>query len=262
MHLFDKIGFSWDRAEVPLGVATSVERSVFRYKQMLVQIVFDSSVLEGNPLTFPEVKTLFDGVTVGGRKVSDHQQVLNLAVAAKDLFSLVKSRRFRLDKAVFDRLHEIVAREEALEWGHFRGEGECVDVTPRVRLGLGELTPPHSTEPGAKNLKQRFDQGVSALCTEVSDPRERAMAFFLFGALHQFYFDGNKRTSRFMMNGILMSHGMDAISVPAKRAREFDQKMAHFYVSKNATEMMGFLIDCEPKDAPKSNPEPSLEPSI
>ena len=262
MQLFDKIGFSWDRAAVPLGVAKSVERSVFRYKQMLAQIVFDFSVLEGNPFTYPEVKTLLDGVTVGGRKVSDHEQVLNLAAAAKELFSLVKNRRFCLDKAVFDRLHGIVAREEALEWGHFRGEGEIVDLTPHVSIGAGKFIPSHSTEPDAKSLKQRFRQGVSALRAEVPDPRERAMAFFLFGAFHQFYFDGNKRTSRFMMNGVLMSHGMDAISVPAVRAREFNQKMINFYVSKNATEMMDFLIDCQPEDAPKSNPEPSFEPSM
>lgn len=146
--------------------------------------------------------------------------------------------------------------------GHFRGEGENVDLTPRVKIVACEFMPLHLTEPGAKNLKQLFEQGVPALCAEVSDLRERAMAFFLFGALHPFYFDGNKRTSRFMMNGVLMSHGMDAISVPAVRAREFNQKMARFYVSKNATEMMGFLIDCAQKDAPKSNPEPSFEPSI
>lgn len=262
MHLFDKMGFSWDRATVPLGVATSVERSVFCYKQMLAQIVFDFSVLEGNPFTYPEVKTLLDGVTVGGRKVSDHEQVLNLAAAAKELFSLVKNRKFRLDKGVFDRLHGIVAREEALEWGHFRGEGEIVDMTPHVAIGTGEFMLSHSTEPGAKSLKQRFHQGVSALRAEVPDPRERAMAFFLFGALHLFYFDGNRRTSHFMMNGVLMSHGMDAISVPAVRAREFNRTMVRFYVSKNATEMMGFLIDCQPEDVPKSNPEPSFEPSI
>ena len=229
---------------------------------MLAQIVFDFSVLEGNPFTFPEIKTLLDGVTVGGRKVSDHEQVLNLAAAAKELFSLVKNRRFRLDKIMFDRLHGIVAREEALEWGHFRGEGEFVDVTPRVRIGPGELTPPHSTERGAENLKQQFEQGISALRAEVSDPRERSMAFFLFGALHLFYFDGNKRASCFMMNGILMSHGMDAISVPAVRAREFNRMMARFYCSRDATEMMDFLIDCQPKDAPKPDPEPSFEPSI
>ena len=51
------------------------------------------------------------------------------------------------------------------------------------------------------------------------------MAYFLFGALQQFYFDGNKRTSRFMMNGILMSNGFDAISEPAARLQDFNEKM-------------------------------------
>jgi hypothetical protein len=64
------------------------------------------------------------------------------------------------------------------------------------------------------------------------EPFERATAFFLFGALQQFFFDGNKRTSRFMMNGVLMSHGIDAISVPAAKAQEFNEKMVRFYLSK------------------------------
>ena len=97
---------------------------------------------------------------------------------------------------------------------------------------------------------------MQAIETEVADPRERGMTFFLFGELQQFYFDGNKRTSCFMMNGILMSHGFDAISVPAKRAQEFNEKMVRFYTKKDATEMMHFLIDCQPKNAPTPKPRP------
>lgn len=124
MQLFEKLGFAWDRSAVAAGVSASVERAVFRYKQMLAQFVFDASALEGNPFTFPQVKTLLDGVTVGGHKFSDEQQVLNLVAAAKALFTLVKDHHFTLDKLTFDRLHALVAREEALEWGHFRGEGQ------------------------------------------------------------------------------------------------------------------------------------------
>ncbi len=47
-------------------------------------------------------------------------QILNLASAAKDLFNLVNRHDFRTDRAIFNRLHALVAREEALEWGHFR----------------------------------------------------------------------------------------------------------------------------------------------
>lgn len=39
--------------------------------------MFETVKLEGNPFTFPEVQTLLDGITVGGRKLSDLQQVIN-----------------------------------------------------------------------------------------------------------------------------------------------------------------------------------------
>ena len=56
--------------------------------------------------------------------------------------------------------------------------------------------------------------------------------------------DGNKRTSRFIMNGILMSAGIDAISVPAAKVQEFNEKMVRFYLNKDATEMMEFMVGC------------------
>lgn len=115
MQLFDALGLKWDRSAIPAGLSVSVDRAIFRYKKMLAQFVFDASSLEGNPFTFPEVKTLLDGVTVGGHKLTDQQQVLNLAAAARELLTLVKVGSFRLDKATFDRLHTLVAREETLE---------------------------------------------------------------------------------------------------------------------------------------------------
>ncbi len=91
---------------------------------------------------------------------------------------------------------------------------------------------------------------------DVQQPFEKAAAFFLFGALQQFFFDGNKRTSRFMMNGILMSAGIDAISVPAAKVQQFNEKMVRFYLEKDATEMMAFLVDCHP-DAERIHEENS-----
>jgi len=49
-----------------------------------------------------------------------------------------------------------------------------------------------------------------------------------------------------MMNGVLMSSGIDGISVPAARAQEFNEKMARFYLSGDATEMVDFLAACHP----------------
>lgn len=155
MPLFDTLGFQWDRGSVPREVpCASPERAVFRFHRMLPEYVWDAGVLEGNPFTFPEVKTLLEGVTVGGRKLSDQEQILNLA-------------RFTPDAALGER---------------------------------GRFTP-FATEPGAVRLNEVFANGVRSLQQNVSNPFERATAFFLFGSLQQFFFDGNKRTSRFMMNG-------------------------------------------------------------
>lgn len=230
---------------VPTSVPLhSIERACFRFHKMLPEFVWDASVLEGNPFTFPEVKTLLDGVTIGGRKVSDQEQVLNLAQSAKRLLAMVKSGHFELSKPVFTELNGIVARNEALEWGMFRGEGQEKNYTPDVGLGEHGRHTPLPTLPGAPELNRVFHAGVAAL--QECAPFERAMAFFLFGALQQFFFDGNKRTSRFMMNGVFMAHGIDAISVPAAKAQEFNEKMVRFYLLKDATEMMAFLAGCHP----------------
>jgi prophage maintenance system killer protein len=214
---------------------------------MLPEYVWDAGVLEGNPFTFPEVKTLLEGVTVGGRKLSDQEQILNLADSSKYLVELVKQGQFRLDKDTFCSLNARVARNEALEWGHFRGEGAETSYTPDVALGERGRFTPLPTERGAARLNEVFANGVRALQENVSNPFERAAAFFLFGSLQQFFFDGNKRTSRFMMNGLLMTEGIDAVSIPAVRATAFNSRMVDFYVNRDATEMMAFVLDCHPE---------------
>ncbi|MCL2644476.1 MAG: Fic family protein [Betaproteobacteria bacterium] len=245
MALFDALGFCWDRAAVPNSVPVhAAARVCFRFHKMLPEFVWDAGVLEGNPFTYPEVKTLLDGITIGGRKISDQEQILNLAESSKRLLAMVKAGQFSLSKPVFTELNGIVARNEALEWGVFRGEGQEKGFTPNVGLGEQGRYIPLPTLPGAPELNRVFHEGTVAL--EAYPPFERAMAFFLFGALQQFFFDGNKRTSRFMMNGILMTHGIDAISVPAAKAQEFNEKMVRFYLSKDATEMMAFLVGCHP----------------
>jgi hypothetical protein len=93
---------------------------------------------------------------------------------------------------------------------------------------------------------------------QVSNPFERATAFFLFGSLLQFFFDGNRRTSRFMMNGILMTAGIDAVSVPAVRGSGFNSRMVHFYATRNASEMMAFVLGCHPEVAQIRQLNPGL----
>jgi len=245
--IFDAVGFRWDRSFVSADVPVhSVGRAAFRFHKSLPEFVWDAAKLEGNPFTFPEVQTLLDGVTVGGHKVSDERQVLNLADSAKELLHMVKTDTFQLNKQTSDHLHATMAREEAFDAGFFRGEGAEQHLTPGVALGEHGRYMPPPTQPGGENLRGIYTRGVTALLSNLENPYEQGLTYFLFGALHQFYFDGNKRTALSMMNGHLMSHGVDAISVPAARATEFNSLMVDFYRGKDATAMFAFLTSCHP----------------
>lgn len=246
-RVFEDLGLRWDRSVVPTDVPVHpVERAVFRLHKALPEFVWDASMLEGNPFTFPEVQTLLDGITVGGHKISDERQVLNLADSARELLTMVRDGRFTLDKATSDHMHAIIARDEAFDAGHFRGEGIEQQLTPGVALGEHGRYMPPETQPGGENLRQLHARGLAAITGGLPTAYEQGLVYFLFGALQQFYFDGNQRTARFMMNGHLMRHGIDAISVPARRAREFNTLMVEFYRFRDATRMIAFLTDCHP----------------
>jgi Fic family protein len=222
-------GFSW-RPGIQAVCESNKKRAIFRAKKLFAGLVHDMTTLEGNPFTFPEVQTLLDGVTVGGRKLSDQEQVLHTADAWRRLFDLIESDRFDLNKKIFCDLHSFVARGEALAIGEFRSGA--------VGIAGTDYKPPQ-----AADLDALFDRGLAAI-KALDDVHERAFAFFLFGALSQFFWDGNKHTSRLMMAGELLRCGLDISNIPAKKHLEFNQKMVRFYNSKDATEMMGFLRDC------------------
>jgi Fic family protein len=237
------LGFAWDSSLVPDLPVRGTRRALWRFRRMLPEYVWDAAVLEGNPFTYPEVQTLLEGVTVGGRRLSDERQILSLSESAASLQDLVESGQFTLGKETSDNLNNLIARYEALEAGHFRGEGhELADVS--VSLGEYGTHRPPPTEPGGENLRRIYDQGTAFIANAVPGTFEQAGAYFLFGAFTQFYFDGNKRTARYMMNGWLMSHGIDAISVPAARKQEFNEKMIDFYRRKDGTVMLTFLASC------------------
>ena len=156
--------------------------------------------------------------------------MLNQAASWRELLTWVERGAFKASLETILELHALAAREEALTWGEFR-DG------PVSIAGTQHQPPPWEA------LPERFERGFQQLAT-IASAHERAIATFLFCALHQFFHDGNKRTGRLMMNGELLSAGLDAVSVPASRVLEFNTAMIRFYEGRDATEMMEFMANC------------------
>lgn len=194
-----------------------------------VDFIYNTSALEGNLMTYPEVETLLDGVTVGGHKLSDEQQILNQNRSINLLFKMIKNDDFFLDKKTLLKLHSKVAFEEALTWGEFRKSG--------VNIGGTSYKPP-----SAKELDVVFENGVQEI-KKVEHPIVRAIIYFLFGTKCQFFYDGNKRTSRLMMNGILLKSGYPILNIKVKDKLEFNKKMIAFYDGKYMNIAIMYLME-------------------
>ena len=206
------------------------KKAVMLAKRQLLEFVFDAVNLEGINYTLPEIQTLLDGVTVGGHKVQDQQIVLNQAATWKYLFLLIEQNRFSVSAEVAGELHAIAGKEEALEWGCFR--------SGNVRIAGTSYLPP---EPEV--LPELFDLMIAKV-NKKTDIYDMAIAVFLTMARTQFFYDVNKRMGRFMMNGLLLTHGYPAINLPAKRQLEFNQLMLVFYESNDGQDMNSFLRSC------------------
>jgi len=198
-------------------------------KKDKIDFIYNTSALEGNAMTFPEVQTLLEGITVGGHKLSDEQQILNQNRSVNLLFELIEKSEFHIDKSTFLKLHNKVAQEEAIVLGEFRTSG--------VNIGGTDYIPPKADE-----LNTVFEDGVKEI-KKINHPIIRAITYFLFGAKSQFFFDGNKRTSRLMMNGILLDNGYPILNIKVKDKLEFNKVMIEFYDTDDIKKVIEYLAN-------------------
>ncbi|MDQ7730606.1 Fic family protein [Halomonas sp. SpR8] len=196
----------------------------------LPALVYDAVNLEGVAMTLPEVQTILDGITVGGHQVSDQNMAINQAKAWEHIFALVDKGQFRFDKQTALDIHAIAGKEEALEWGKFR--------SGYVTIAGSDYEPPAPHE-----LDARWHE-VQRQVESEEDSYDQAITAFLQMARAQFFWDVNKRTGRFMMNGILLAYGFPMINVPAKRQQEFNALMMDCYISNDMRPMNAFLRSC------------------
>lgn len=73
--------------DASIEIEPNRQKYIFLAKKERVDYIYNTSALEGNPMTYPEVQTLLEGITVGGHKLSDEQMILNQNESVKLLLS-------------------------------------------------------------------------------------------------------------------------------------------------------------------------------
>ena len=148
-------------------------------------------------MTFNETKlVLNEGLTIGGKKLNEHLEVINHKYAIDFIEELSKNKIITL-RDIKD-IHGLILRGIDDKYaGKFR------DTFVGVRLSDGEIR--NFTEPLL--LDDAMQQFIVNLSGNNEHPIIRAaQAHYDFVTIHPFI-DGNGRTARLLMNLILLQHG-------------------------------------------------------
>ena len=212
-------------------IRPNTELALLFTRRALAEIICDTVNLEGVPFTLPEVMTLLEGVTIGGRKVADEVMVLNQKKAWSLLFDAVKDETFALTKDLAETLNGLVGYDQVKDAGQFR-HGQ-------IFLSGTDYVPPHY-----EDLDDEFKQLLTSIEASQKSVIDSAIHIFLNMARTQYFYDGNKRTARLMMSGYLLSHGLPAINVPYARKLEYSAALIEFYDTGEEFVMNDFLKSC------------------
>ena len=181
--------------------------------------------MENRAVTFPQTKTILEGVNVPNVHLDDIQAILNMRDAWRFLMQTFEEP---LTLEYICKLNEYIARNEALEWGKLR--------SGRVSISGTEYLPPIPQEEETKAQ-------LTAILQEDATATEQALDLFLWGTRGQLFWDGNKRTSLVAANKLLLAAGAGMLTIQEKNMEEFNALLVAYYDTGEGEALKKFLYN-------------------
>lgn len=201
------------------------EQSLFLAKKKWDENVYCGMKMENRAVTFPQTKTILNGVNVPSVQLDDIQAILNMRDVWKFLLATIN------EPVTFEylcKINEYIARNEALEWGKLR--------TGSVGISGTDYLPPVPCE---DDVRKKLEKIMNSNSTAT----DKALEIFAWGTRGQLFWDGNKRTSMTLANKILVMAGAGILTITDSHMEKFNTLLLDYYNTGNAEELKQFLYD-------------------
>ena len=202
----------------------TLEQNIFLAKRNLVDNIYANARMDGINVTFPQTKTILEGVNVPSLKLNEIQCILNLRDAWQFIINNIQ-KQLTLDYIC--EINNFVARNESLEWGKLR--------TGKVHITGVEYIP---EVPNKDNVCEKINQILN-----IENATQRAIEYMIYGMRAQLFWDGNKRTSTLAANKIMIENGAGIIKVPDNKLEEFNILLTQYYNTNEKETIMQFIYE-------------------
>jgi len=220
-------------------------------EQLTVEWIYNSNAIEGSTLTLKETRLILEtGVTIGGRSLREHFEVINHRDAIEYVETLVDGAEPVTPFHVRQIQRLVLARIDDDSAGQYR-------TLPVQIVGTTHQPPEAWQVPG---LMQDWGDWLNGTAQDLHPIVRAALAHHRLVAVHPFI-DGNGRTARLVMNLLLMQDGYPpTIIMRANRAQYYrilaqadqgdETPLINFVGRAVERSLTLYLTACTPQTAP------------
>lgn len=188
----------------------TLEQNRFLARKNIVQVIHSISRLENVNTTFPQTKTIIDGMSVSGISTHDIQVVLNL----KNAWQYILSTDAPFDLALACKVNSFVAYNESLAWGELR--------TGNVGISGVSFVPEIP-------IKTDIEQQLEAFNQLPISNTHRLLKTMYYMMRNQLFWDGNKRTAIICANHGLIIAGCGVLNINESQLETWHTLLSEFY---------------------------------
>ncbi|MEH6855662.1 Fic family protein [Priestia megaterium] len=200
-------------------------------EKLLLEWTYNTNAIEGNTLTMNETKVVLEGITVGGKTMREHLEVINHRDAIAYVEEIVQKGE-PLTEWQIKNLHRLVLKGIDDEYaGVYRDQ--------QVFIAGAKHTPP-----APYLIKEQMEQLIKWYENEAQKlhPVERgAMLHAIFVGIHPFI-DGNGRTSRLLLNLELMKSGFPAVVIKVENRLAYYEALDKSHTTKNYQDFIQLIV--------------------
>ena len=197
-----------DRLKSKLDSFRPLPRAILQnlHEVLVLQWTYHSNAIEGNTLTLKETKVALEGVTIGGKTLREHFEVINHRDAIVFVEELVQ-QQVPLSEWVIKQIHQLVLKNvDDQHAGRYRHLN--------VLIAGATHRPPDALQ--VVTQMQAFIEAYQTTAQALHPVARAAWVHAEFVKIHPFV-DGNGRTSRLLMNLELMKAGFPAAVLSVER---------------------------------------------
>lgn len=191
-------------------------------EKLLLEWTYHSNAIEGNTLTINETKVVLEGITVGGKTMREHLEVINHRNAITYVEGIVKNGE-PLSEWQIKNIHRLILKGINDEYaGVYRDQQVFISGVKHV-------------PPAPLLINEQMDKLINWYEQETDHlhPITRgAMLHVIFVGIHPFI-DGNGRTSRLLLNLELMKEGFPPIIIKVENRLQYYETLDKAHTEKD-----------------------------